>query len=48
MTDKEKVSAEKLAKAVEVLPDDKKQYILGYADGMADALDKGDEDERKE
>lgn len=37
MTEQEKDSAERLAKAVEVLPADKKGYILGYADGMAAA-----------
>ena len=38
LTDEEKDSAIKLAKAFDVLPDTKKEYILGFADGMAHAL----------
>ena len=47
MTETAKDSAVKLAKAFDVLPDTKKEYILGFADGMAHALNKeGEEDER--
>ena len=45
LTDEEKESAVKLAKAFDVLPDTKKEYILGFADGMAHALNKEDEHE---
>lgn len=38
MSEQEKTNAEKLVAAVEVLPPDKKSYILGYAEGLADAL----------
>lgn len=38
MSDQEKKDVEKLAAAVEILPPDKKSYILGYAEGLADAL----------
>lgn len=38
MSEQEKNDAKKLAAAVEVLPPDKKSYILGYAEGLADAL----------
>lgn len=38
MSEQEKNDVEKLAAAVEVLPPDKKSYILGYAEGLADAL----------
>ena len=46
LTDEEKESAVKLAKAFDVLPDTKKEYILGFADGMAHALNKEDDNER--
>lgn len=38
MTEQEKNDVKKLAAAVEALPSDKKNYILGYAEGLADAL----------
>lgn len=38
MTEPEKTSAEKLAETFEVLPPEKRNYILGYAEGLADAL----------
>ena len=40
MTEAEKESAVKLVKALNVLPEIKKEYILGFADGMAHALNK--------
>lgn len=41
MTEPEKTSVEKLAETFEVLPPEKKNYILGYAEGLADALAAG-------
>lgn len=38
MTEAEKESAVKLVKALDILPETKKEYILGFADGMAHAL----------
>jgi len=38
MSEQEKSDVKKLAAAVEVLPPEKKSYILGYAEGLADAL----------
>lgn len=37
MSDDEKADAEKLAKAVNALPIEKQMYVLGYAEGIADA-----------
>ena len=38
MSEQEKHDAEKLVAAVEVLSPEQKSYILGYAEGLADAL----------
>ena len=35
MSEKERHIAEKLAKACEVLPDSKREYLIGYAEGVA-------------
>ncbi len=35
MSEREKQIAENLAKACELLPDDKKEFLLGYAEGVA-------------
>ena len=35
MSDREKAIAEKLAEAFDSLPEAKKEYLLGYADGVA-------------
>lgn len=35
MSDKSKKIIKGLAEAVEVLPDDKREYLLGFADGVA-------------
>lgn len=40
MSEKEKHIAEKLAKACEVLPDSKREYLIGYAEGVAAMADK--------
>lgn len=45
MTDKEMAHVAKLAKAVKALPVEKQFYVLGYAEGVADAM-KEDEHER--
>lgn len=37
MSEKGKAIAKKLAKAIEALPEAKKEYFLGYAEGVADA-----------
>lgn len=40
MSEKEKKIAENLAKACEVLPDGKKEFLLGYAEGVAAMAEK--------
>ena len=35
MSDKEKSIAKALAEAAKVLPDEKKEFLLGYAEGVA-------------
>lgn len=45
MTEAEKESAVKLVKALDILPETKKEYILGFADGMAHALNKEEDNE---
>lgn len=35
MSEKEKHIGEKLAKACEILPDAKREYLIGYAEGVA-------------
>ena len=37
MSEKEKAIAERLAKAIEVLPDTVRERLIGYAEGVADA-----------
>lgn len=37
MNESEKEAAERLVKAIESLPDAKKEWVLGYAEGLADA-----------
>jgi hypothetical protein len=46
MSEKEKHIAEKLAAACEKLPDNKKEFLLGYAEGVAAMAEqqKGDSD----
>lgn len=43
MSEKEKQSAEALAKALEVLPDGKKEYLIGYAEGVTAMAEKAAE-----
>jgi hypothetical protein len=40
MSDIEKRIAESLAKAFEVLPDEKKEFVLGYAEGAIAVAEK--------
>lgn len=35
MTEQEKSIAKNIVKAFESLPDDKKEYLIGFADGVA-------------
>ena len=35
MTEQEKAVAQNIVKAFESLPDDKKEYLIGFADGVA-------------
>ena len=48
MSEKGKAIAKKLAKAIEALPEAKKEYFLGYAEGVASmkarAMEKQDEE----
>ena len=46
MTDQEKTDMERLAKAVTALPVEKQFYVLGYAEGVADTMQRSEEDER--
>lgn len=41
MSEREKQIAEKLAAACEHLPDDKKEFLLGYAEGVAAMAERG-------
>lgn len=40
MSEKEKRTAETLAKALEALPDEKKEFLLGYAEGVTAMAEK--------
>lgn len=46
MSEKEKQIAEKLAAACEVLPDGKKEFLIGYAEGVAAMAKKSEEQEK--
>ena len=43
MSEKEKAVAERLAEAMNALPEAKKEYLLGYADGVAGMQAKQDD-----
>lgn len=47
MREKEKTAAEKVARAVDLLPEDKRGYIIGYAEGVL-AASAGTLQEREE
>lgn len=40
MSEKEKSAVKKLSEAMNILPDDKRNYILGYAEGVIAASGK--------
>lgn len=42
MSDRERKIAENLAEAVAQLPDSKKEFLLGYAEGVAAMADKAE------
>lgn len=44
MSEKEKALAERLAAAFDALPESKKEYLLGYADGVAGMQAKQDKE----
>ena len=35
MSEREKTIAKKMAEAIKALPDEKKEYVLGFAEGVA-------------
>lgn len=45
MTEYEKSALEKIQKALDILPPDKQEYIIGFAEGVAAA--KGSKDEER-
>lgn len=47
MSESEKRIAESLAYAVSRLPDSKREFLLGYAEGVAAMADKAKEQERE-
>lgn len=48
MSEREKQIAENLAEAVAKLPDNKKEFLLGYAEGVAAMTDKAKENAESE
>lgn len=48
MSDKGKKIVKSLAEAVKVLPDDKREYLLGFADGVAAMAEKKQDEEKEE
>lgn len=46
MSEKEKAIAERLAEAFEALPESKREYLLGYADGVAGTQPKQEEEKQ--
>ena len=47
MSEKDKAVAQRLAEAFESLPESKKEYLLGYADGVAGAKASGAEEQEE-
>lgn len=43
MSDREKKTAETIAKVLKVLPEDKKEFLLGYAEGVTAMAEKTQE-----
>lgn len=48
MSEREKQIAENLAEAVAKLPDNKKEFLLGYAEGVAAMADKAKEAQERQ
>lgn len=48
MSEKEKQIAENLVKACALLPDEKKEFLLGYAEGVAAMAEKKSQSEQAE
>ena len=48
MNDKDKDIAETLAEAVKALPEDKREFLLGYAEGVAAMADKRSQEQAGE
>ena len=46
MSENEKKLAQSLATALETLPDSKKEFLLGYAEGVAAMAEKKSQEER--
>ena len=47
MSEKEKQIAQNLVKALETLPESKKEFLLGYAEGVAAMAEKKEQKEEK-
>lgn len=45
MSEKEKLLAERIVEAAKVLPDDKKEYLLGFAEGVTAMRPKEEKEE---
>lgn len=48
MSDKEKKIAQNIAKALNAIPDDKKEYFLGFAEGVEAAVKRKGKAEKAE
>lgn len=48
MSEREKAIAESLTRACELLPDNKKEYLIGYAEGVAAMAAKKDSEEKED
>ena len=48
MSEKEHSIAESLARACELLPDGKKEYLIGYAEGVVAMAEKAEEHTNRE
>lgn len=47
MSAEDKATAKRIAQAIEALPDSKKEWLLGYAEGVADMKRQSDEAQEK-
>ncbi|WP_297852024.1 hypothetical protein [uncultured Akkermansia sp.] len=46
MSEKHKVDVEKLTEAMSILPEDKRSFLIGYAEGVIDASKRQEEAEK--